>query len=630
MSLFVVVSAITNVKAQAINTFAGTGVAGFSGDGGPAISAQLNNPSSVVVDAVGNVYIADQFNNRIRKIGTDGIINTIAGTGTSDFSGDGGPAISADLNNPSGLAISPSGELYFCDRGNNRIRKIDASGIISTVAGVGGFGFSGDGGPATAAMLGFPEGIAFDASGNLYLADQNNCRVRKVNTSGIITTIGGTGICAPTTDGVLATSANIQYPTAVAVDNVGNIYVSDNGNNRIRKINTSGIISTVTGSATYGFTGDGGPANLARVYYPRSVWTDLGNNIYFSDYNNFRIRRILASSGIINTVIGNGVAGFSGDGGLPLSASINYPTGFAINESTGAVYIADNANNRIRFIRPSYKPHFTGGDRQEMTACMDGGATSINTYLAAIDTDIAQPLSWGIVSVPSHGTVITYYTTSSTGAVITPTGLTYTPALGYVGLDSFKVRVSDGALADTTKIVVNIIAPPVPTPLHSVADSVCVNDTTTFYHDVVGGTFSNVFSTISSISSTGLVTGLAPGVDTIKYTVTLPCGSYTVAKPILVSNIGDCYVSVKNALKGNLGLEVYPNPSKGSFIVMPITASAQLVEVTLSNLMGQVIKSYTFTSNANHEVKSDLAAGMYIVTLKADGYTVNKRLVIYK
>ena len=219
-----------------ISTVAGDGIATFSGDGGPATSARLRNPFGVELDSSGNLFIADLGNNRIRKVDTSGNISTVAGNGSQGFSGDGGPATSTKLNNPRVVVVDSSGNLFIADTNNNRIRKVDTSGNISTVAGNGSFGLSGDGGPATSTTLSNPRGVAVDSSGNLFIADTFNQRIRKVDTSGNISTVAGNGTFGFSGDGGPATSAKLFAPMGVAVDSSGNLFIADNRNHRIRKV----------------------------------------------------------------------------------------------------------------------------------------------------------------------------------------------------------------------------------------------------------------------------------------------------------------------------------------------------------------------------------------------------------
>ena len=286
----------------------------------------------MAVDTSGNLYIADDQNNRIRRVDSSGNITTVAGTGVSGYGGDGGPATEAVLNSPVGVAVDTSGNLYIADFGNHRIRRVDTMGTITTVAGTGEQGESGDGGPATAALLSDPFDVAVDTSGNLYIADTRNDKIRRVDTMGIITTVAGTGSGGYFGDGGLATNAWVYRPQGVAVDSSGNIYIADTLNDRVRQVDTMGIITTVAGTGESGYGGDGGLATAAVLYVPTRVVVDSSGKLYIADTNNRRIRRV-DTSGNITTVAGTGESGYSGDGGSATAARLAAPRGVALDSS---------------------------------------------------------------------------------------------------------------------------------------------------------------------------------------------------------------------------------------------------------------------------------------------------------
>jgi sugar lactone lactonase YvrE len=336
-----------------INTVAGNGTRNFIGDGGPAIAASLGNPAGVTLDRLGNILISDTSNNRIRKVDSvTGIITTIVGSGSPFFGGDGGPATNAGLI-PFGIAVDIAGNLFIADFINNRIRRVDKSGIITTVAGSANFGFSGDGGPATRATLTGPADVVLDAAGNIFIADAGNNCIRKVDAStGIITTVAGNGIQGFSGDGNRATSANLSIPIGISVDGVGNLFIADTGNSRVRRVDAkTGIITTVAGSGIIDFSGDGGPAQFAGLAGLAGITVDGLGNLFVVDTFNNRIRRVDARTGIINTIAGNGIDPI-GDNNPALDANLFSSKGLSLDR-TGNIFVADTLNNRIRRIEAS-------------------------------------------------------------------------------------------------------------------------------------------------------------------------------------------------------------------------------------------------------------------------------------
>ncbi len=354
---------LSNLNAQIINNEAGNNTLGYgySGDGGLASAAQLHTPNGVSVDTAGNVYITDLKNSVLRQVSTSGIITTIAGTGISGFSGDGGQATAAELNNPTGASFDKFNNYYIADCQNSRIRQvITTTGIINTYAGNGVSGYSGDGGPATAAEFAKPMNIAADHHGYVYIADHDNNVIRQINTStGIINTIAGNNAFGSgyNGDGGQATDAELNNPSGVAVDTSGNIYIADQGNNVIREVTlSSGIITTVAGDNALGagFSGDGGLATSAQLNSPYELWVRKTGNIYIADVNNCVVREVIVSTGNISTIAGNHALGcaFAGDGGLATAAQLNLPACAAFNVA-GDMFIADGGNQVVRVVNHS-------------------------------------------------------------------------------------------------------------------------------------------------------------------------------------------------------------------------------------------------------------------------------------
>ncbi len=334
--------------ATTITTIAGNGVAGGSGDGGQATAAAINHPRGFAAMADGSFIFADAFDYRIRRVFPNGTIRTVAGTGVKGYSGDGGAATSARLNLPHAVAAMPDGGFLISDEGNNRIRQVFANGTIRTVAGTGIAGFSGDGGPALTARVAAPRGLATLGDGSYLIADSDNNRVRLVSTSGIITTVAGIGTSAFGGDGGAAKNAGLNSPWGVEPLVGGGYLITDTDNHRIRRVSASGIINTVAGNGFNGSAGDGGPATSASLGPPYNTAALASGAVLIADPNNNRVRQVSAG-GIMSTAAGSGVKGFSGDGGSPTSARLSAPK--AVLGYGSGFLIADSENHRVRRVQ---------------------------------------------------------------------------------------------------------------------------------------------------------------------------------------------------------------------------------------------------------------------------------------
>jgi uncharacterized protein (TIGR03437 family) len=433
-----------------ISTYAGTGTSGYSGDGGQAASAQLGLSinSGIAVDSAGNLYIAEHMyssdfstiNNLVRKVSPAGIITIVAGTGTLGSSGDGGPATSAQLNSPAGLAVANDGTLYIAGL-DNRIRKVSPSGIITTYAGTGAAGYSGDGGPAASAKLSGPTGLALDSSGNLYVAD-GNFVVRKISSSGVIITVAGTGNPGFSGDGGSAASARLQFLAGVTVDSGGNLYIADQGNRAIRKVTPGGTISTLaTGFAFAGLAADGA-GNLyvtdTGVYCVRN-----GSSVScFYTTPSSRVRKI-SSAGAISTLAGTGTSGYSGDGGPATSAQLGRVVGGIVLDGAGNIYVEDNSNNVIRALKPTATQLSIATASPLAQATV--GASYFQTLAASGGT---PPYVWAIAS----GALPAGLALSGSG------GISGTPTAA--GTFSVAVRVTDSTSISVTQSFSLTVGPP--------------------------------------------------------------------------------------------------------------------------------------------------------------------------
>ncbi|PWU07435.1 MAG: hypothetical protein C5B51_10055 [Terriglobia bacterium] len=400
-----------------ILTVAGNATKGYSGDGGPASQAAFSNPCKVAVDGSANIFVSDQINSRIRQVSA-GNVNTVAGNGTAGYSGDGKTPSQASISQPCGLAIDSSGSVYFSqtDSTNSAVRKAPSNGNMSTVAGTSlGAGFSGDGAAATKAQVNAPVALALDAAGNLYVADTLNHRIRMVGKDGNINTVAGNGFAQFSGEGGVATQASLNSPQGIAVDAKGNLYIADTLNQRIRMV-SGGVITTIAGNGTAGFSGDNGLAVKAQLNYPKDVAVDAAGNLYIADSYNFRIRMV-TPDGAITTIAGRSASGYAGDGGLATNARLNFPQGVAVGPN-GTIYIADTQNNVIRLLTP-----LTDGSGFPPPTSNPPLITSVVSASACGAFSSAAPGSWIEIRGTNLATTARAWTGSDFQGNLAPTSL---------------------------------------------------------------------------------------------------------------------------------------------------------------------------------------------------------------
>ena len=351
---FLLVAAVAPLKADEVKTLAGTGAAGFSGDGGPAAAAQLNNPFGIARGPDGALYVCDMSNHRVRRVGSDGVITTVAGSGRAGYAGDGGPATAADLNEPYEVRFGPRGDMYFVEMMNHVVRKVDrATGVISTVAGNGKPGFSGDGGPATSAQLNQPHAIQLDRKGEyLYVCDISNHRIRRVDLStGVVTTFAGDGTQRPTPDGArVDASLPLNGPRALDFDAAGDLWLALREGNAVYRIDMkAGTIHHAAGTGKQGFNGNGGPPKEATLSGPKGVAVGPDGNVYLADTESHSVRMIDLKAGTLELVAGTGQPGDGPDGDA-LHCRFARPHGVFV-DADGTVLVGDSENHRVRAIR---------------------------------------------------------------------------------------------------------------------------------------------------------------------------------------------------------------------------------------------------------------------------------------
>ncbi len=689
-----------------ITTFAGMGSSGFSGDGGAATAAHISTPTGIAKDSYGCIYFADRDNNRIRKVSTSGIITTIAGTGASGYNGDGIPATTATFYIMFGLSIDGANNLYVADEGNGRIRKIDTTGNVISVAGMGNPGFSGDGGAATAGQLFSPVGVKVDAAFNVYIADKDNGRVRKRDAAGNITTIAGTGSISSSGDGGPATSAGLSLMHGIAVDRAGNVYVSE-GSGKIRIIDTAGIIRTFAGIGSGGYTGDGGAATAARINTPMSVAADKNGNIYIADFGNYRVRkvdtagiittiagngtmgysgdgyaataaqiypteidvdtfgniylcegnriRMINTSGIINTVAGTGVNGFSGDGASAVGAKINAATGVAV-DAAGNIFIADYENNRIRKVNTSgiistiagsaaFGWNGDGGMASAATFYHPQGIATDrygNVYSSELFDHVVRKITY--CTAPVVGPIRGSFTVCKGDSILltdTTAGGHWTssnPGIGRIGTTTGWLNGLSAGTTTVTYTLVNSCDADTATEIITVKalpfagvitgpDSLCPGEVRNFSDTASGGTWRSANNVTATISGAGVVTAGTSGTVNILYIVSNECGSDTAFFPLVVRNSNLCPDGV--IIPGSqLGFSVAPNPSKGTFVVSYMAAGTEPEMLTITNLMGMKVREQLIWPSKENAVQLNVPAGIYFLSAVIGGERVVREVVV--
>lgn len=575
-------------NAQIINMYAGNGMPGYTGDGGAATAATLTGPHMARADKAGNVFIADLFNHCIRKVDAAGTITTVAGSGSSTHSGDGGPATAAGVYEPKSVAIDNSGNFYFPEGPHfaaaSYLRKVNTSGIISTIAGTGVYGYTGDGGPATAADIRDISDLVVDKAGNVYIVDDASSVVRKIDAAGIITTIVGTGVSTFSGDGGPATAAGLNA-LAIAIDTGGNLYIADYNNYRIRKVNTLGIITTVAGNGTSAYSADGVPAT-ATGFTPQSVAIDKYGNIYISDEANARVRKV-DNAGIITTIAGTGTPGHTGDGGPATAAELWQPFGVDA-DAVGSIYISDPNSNYVRKIAaPATIASFTvSGD----TICQDSCLTFINTSTGYIDS-----IKWMVYG----------------DTTMHPGKDTITACFPSSGIDSVKLYVYTGWLTDSVVHNVMVKRAPHPILIDTLLCGVYVPDIYNSYNwyvcDFWGG------------GGTPFAIG-----DTTYYTLTtLSKNAYVIVDSNGCKGRSDtvarCVESVEKITNQAATLRIFPNPA---YTELTVVYSKDITSIIITNSVGQTVYTDYHTNRELHINVANLNTGIYFV--KINGAEVRK------
>ena len=561
-----------------INTIAGNGTSGTFGDGGLATSAQIGLPFGVSCDAAGNLYFVDDMYNAVRKVSTSGTISHVAGvyTTTPVSLGDGGSALLAHLASPTGLVIAPDGTIYICEYAADKIRKISPSGIISTFASVN-----------------TPRGICRDAAGNLYVTSEAYHIIMKVSPSGVATAFAGNGIPAYSGDGGDALSASLFQPTGVCADASGNVYIADNGNAVIRKVDAAGIITTFAGNGTFGFSGDGGPAINAELAGPNDIAIDHIGNLYFAEYGSKTIRKINLSSGIINTIAGTGVPSFMGDGVPAVTANID--PNFVTIGPDNSVYLSDYANVRIRKIVNGFGSTITGST----SVCTGNTATLSDLVMGGTGT-------W-TSSNPAIATV------GTSGLV---TGMT-------TGTTTIDYSVANACSSDIGARTMTVLTVPTAGSITSTDTAVCIGSIIHLADATSGGTWGN--TTGNATVSAGAVTGMTAGTDTIKYTVTNSCGTAVAAYKV---TIVDCTPPASVSTTGAVHMYINPNPNNGTFNLYIPAASTAQANVLITDVAGREVLHTAISTNSSAQLQLPVAPGIYLLQATAGNDRYTAKIVV--
>ena len=598
-----------------------------------ATTLPLMLPAATVFDAAGNLYFVETGNHIVRKFSSAGVLTTVAGNGVQGFSGDGGPATAAALDSPAGLALNSTGDLFIADSHNHRIRKVSAtSGVIATIAGTGSAGFSGDGAAATAAQLDLPVALAINAAGDLYIADTNNHRVRKISAgSGVITTIAGNGVETFAGDNGLATAASIDSPNGLALDSSGNLYIADTHNGRVRMVSaTTGVISTVAGAGfTNGnvqtYSGDGSAATSAGLALPRGLAIDSAGNLYLADSANHRIRRI-STTGVITTVAGQGTENFAGDGAPAVSANLDSPRSVALSPA-GLLTLADSENQRIRQLDSLPTP-----------------GPNIHTIAGLGTTTSSETLSLSGPSVVAYGSgTITATLTTATAA----TGsVTFLDASGgtqiTLGTASLSADVATFSTAALPAGAHNIVATYAGDATHGSAQSSALKLTVSPLAVTAAPNSASIFYGQAIPTLSGTLTGVLTQ-DTGKVAaaftssaIALSCvGAYPISATLTGSAAGNYTLATNTTTSANLSITQAPTLTglstsiSAPSIGLPVTLTMQATSTTSGVPTGKVslmdgsavLSTLSLTAGAATFTTSSLTQGAHNLSANYSGDT---------